>query len=501
MNPARYRADIDGLRAIAVTSVVLFHLDVALFSGGYVGVDVFFVISGFLITRLIRDEMAEGNFTFGKFYQRRARRLLPALFATLLLTVIAAGILFSPKDLINFGYSVFASLFSVANILLWRESGYFDASAEVKPLLHMWSLSIEEQFYLIWPACLLFLMRKTPRRGPLIVCAVAGIISLILAVVWLKVDGVGAFYLTPFRVYEFMIGAGLVWLMKYQPKKNIVLEPILLAGLAMIVYCVLTYTKDTPFPSYNAVLPCVGAALVIYAGTAKYTRRLLDNWWMVGIGLVSYSFYLVHWPIIVFVKYLSENPLTPFWQAMLFFLSLGLAILMYFVIERPFRRAYYKPGHHSTPVFLQDCLIAALLLCIPAATMVLSDGWQFRIDKEYREMVKDPKNFHLSHYGGVNYPSDTVVKFGDLNAQPSFIMFGDSFGMHYIHGMNALFKLHGVSVLGAFYQGCFLAPNLSTWEDGVYKTKCEGGYAQAKKLMEGNNLPVIIGHSWHAGSV
>ncbi len=500
MNPARYRADIDGLRAIAVISVVLFHLKINLFAGGFVGVDVFFVISGFLITRLIRDELADGSFTFGKFYQRRARRLLPALFATMLLTVIVAGIMLAPKDLINFSYSVFASLFSVANILLWKESGYFDASADLKPLLHMWSLSVEEQFYLIWPTCMLFLMRKAPKRGPLITCALAGVVSLILAVAFVKIDGVAAFYLLPFRVYEFMFGAGLVWLMHYQPKRKWILEPLLMLGLGMIMYCVFTYTKDTPFPSYNALLPCFGTALVIYAGTAKYTRRLLDNWWMVGVGLVSYSFYLVHWPIIVFATYLNHEMLTPFFQALIFFASLGLAILMFFFVERPFRRAYYKPGHASTPVFLQDCLIAALLLCIPAASMAFSGGWQFRIDKEYREMVQDPKTFHLSHYGGVNYPSDTVIKFGDLNAQPSFVMYGDSFGMHFIHGMNALFKLHGVSVIANFYQGCFMAPNIDTWENGAFKTKCVGDYEHAKRLMEGNSLPVIVAHSWHTYS-
>lgn len=497
MNPARYRADIDGLRALAVISVVLFHLKVAVFSGGFVGVDVFFVISGFLITRLIRDEMAEGTFTFGKFYQRRARRLLPALFVTLFFTTLAAGIIFSPKDLVTFSISVVTSLFSLANVQLWLESGYFDASSDVKPLLHMWSLSIEEQFYLIWPVTLLFLMRKTPNRGPLIVCIAAALVSLILAVVWVKVDGIGAFYLLPFRVYEFMLGAGLVWLIKYQPKRKILLEPILLLGIAMILYCVFTYTKDTPFPSYNAVLPCLGAALVIYAGGgSRYARVLIDNWWMVGVGLVSYSFYLIHWPIIVFYGYLTQEPFTPFFQALMFFTALGLAILMYFYVEQPFRRAY-KSGASSTKTFLQDCLIAALALCIPAATMYLSDGWQFRIKKEYRELVQDPKTFHLSHYGGVNYPNDTVIKFGDLKAAPSYIMFGDSFGMHYIHGINKIFTPKGHSVLATFYQGCFMAPGISIWENGVYKAKCEGDYEQAKKLMAGNNLPVIIGHSWH----
>ena len=497
MNTARYRADIDGLRAIAVISVVLFHLDVAAFAGGFVGVDVFFVISGFLITRLIRDEMAQGDFTFGKFYQRRARRLLPALFVTLLLTMIAAGIILAPKDLISFGKAVFASIFSVANILLWSESGYFDAGAHSKPLLHMWSLSIEEQFYLIWPACLLLLMRKAPLRGPWLACLISGVISLGLAVAWVKVDGVGAFYLLPFRIYEFMLGVGLVWVIDRQPKRRILLEPLLLLGIGMIVYSVLTFDKNTPFPSYYALLPCVGASLCIYAGQARYSSYLLNNWWMVGIGLVSYSFYLVHWPLIVFVNYLSNSPLTPFFQAVIFFLSLGLAILMYFYVEQPFRRNYYKPGHHPTKLFLQDCAIAALLLSIPALTMVFSGGWQFRIDKEYRAMVQDPVSFHLSHYGGVNYPSDTVIKFGDLSAPPSFIMFGDSFGMHYIHGLNSLLKLHGKSVLATFYQGCFMAPDISTWEDGVYKTKCDGDYEQAKKLMADNNLPVIIGHSWH----
>src|SRR5688572_16591631 len=206
----RYRRDIDGLRAIAVMSVVLYHYAPGTFPGGFVGVDVFFVISGFLITRLIHDAVIANNFSFADFYLRRVRRLFPALLFTLLASTLAAILFLSPNHLTQYGGSLVSAIFSVSNFYFWRQSGYFDAAADTKPLLHTWSLSVEEQFYLVWPAVLVLLLTKTPRLPLLVVVGALGIASVYLAERWLETDPSAAFFLAPARVIELASGAALV---------------------------------------------------------------------------------------------------------------------------------------------------------------------------------------------------------------------------------------------------------------------------------------------------
>lgn len=386
-----YRGDIDGLRAVAVLSVLFFHAGFETFSGGFVGVDVFFVISGFLITNNIMSDLRKGTFSFSNFYVRRARRLFPALFATLTVCFVAGLLLFMPQHMMQFGKSLVFAILSVSNFLFAQESGYFDTSADFKPLLHTWSLSVEEQFYLVWPSLLVVLFWFKREWAVIGAIVAGGVISLWAAEYLLSsavvdvpfLGGIAArseyvFYLAPFRVTEFAIGALMVWLVRYRPRNALFLEPLLVAGLILVVYPALAYSEGTVFPGLSALLPCLGTAMVIYGGTARYSGRLLNNRVAVGIGLISYSLYLVHWPIIVFYKYGTFQPLSAVEKFGIIAVSFVLATAMYHAVETPFRRAVRRPDHWRPRTFGLACAGLAVLLIAPSAAGWAGNGWTAR---------------------------------------------------------------------------------------------------------------------------
>lgn len=447
MNSSRYRSDIDGLRAVAVISVLLFHVDFTTFSGGYVGVDVFFVISGFLITRLIRDEVVKTNdFSFANFYLRRARRLFPALFFTLCASFLTATVMFTPDDLQRFGGSLIHAIMSVSNFYFWSESGYFTTEAEYRPLLHTWSLSVEEQFYMIWPIVLVFLLIKTPRYSAPAILILVGAISFGLNLVFANgftyfkflgnifADGAPTiFFLTPFRIFELGIGALVVWIIDYQPRNKMLLEPLALIGLAMIAYAVFTYTETTLFPSYNALFPCIGTALIIYAGTARYSGKLLSNKLAVGIGLISYSLYLIHWPMIVFYKYWKSAELTMIEQVAICAASIVGAILMYRFVEQPFRRAS-SPTAWSRPAFGLSCSMLALLLILPSANTWATGGWTWRLPITEQLRLGDRR--FLADYVSSYFVSRQDHRFNMQDARENVLIIGDSMGQDFANILN-----------------------------------------------------------------
>ena len=416
----RYLPDIDGLRAIAVLAVLFFHLGFAGFTGGYVGVDIFFVVSGFLITRLIRDQVADGTFSFSGFYARRARRLFPALFLTLVVSFAAAGMLLSPAHLEQFGGSLLHVILSVSNVYFWTESGYFDTAARLKPLLHTWSLSVEEQFYLVWPLTLVLLLKRSPRWLPPALIAAAGALSLFFGSRWLLADPSGAFYFAPFRVVEFAFGAILVWLVAHKPKHPVVQEALVVGGLGLIAYGVVTFTPETSYPTLAALAPCLGAALVIQAGSARYSGRLLRNPVAVGIGLISYSLYLIHWPIIVFYGY-YKSELTDFERFAIVGASLVAAAGMYRFVEQPFRRGLRS----VTPAaFGFVCAMLALILSLPAANAWAKGGWPWRFgaalaaDYDLDLLRMSSLRFTTENVGGLSFDSQRrkVLVVGDSHA-------------------------------------------------------------------------------------
>ena len=335
-----YRSDIDGLRAVAILPVVLGHAALGPFEGGFVGVDVFFVISGYLITSIIAGEMEEERFSIAKFYERRIRRLLPALMALLAICIAVGSFVLLEEDRVQFGNSVIATTFFGSNFFFWSQVGYFDGPALTKPLLHTWSLAVEEQFYIVFPVAL-FILYKYCRSylAPALFAATA--LSFILAAVSVHKAPSAAFYLLPTRAWEMLIGS-LLALGAVPPISSPRLrDAASLLGIALIAFAVFTYTEGTTFPGPAALLPCLGTALIIHAGQAgpSVVGRLLSLKPVVFIGQISYSLYLWHWPVIVFTSYmLVHKPNVPT-MAGAVALSILLATLSWRYIEQPFRHS------------------------------------------------------------------------------------------------------------------------------------------------------------------
>ncbi len=335
---ARYRPDIDGLRAIAVLPVVFYHYHVWPFSGGYAGVDVFFVISGYLITALIQAELAENRFSIWNFYERRARRILPALFAVLIGTSIAALLFLFPQGLIHYAKSLLATVGFISNFQFWSDAGYFDAAAVTKPLLHTWSLAVEEQFYLLFPWLLIWLRRKSGHVRFGWLAAALGA-SLALSIVGVAIWPAATFFLLPARFWELMVGAVLAMGVIRPPANAALRNGLAAAGLAAIGWSVVALDAASPFPGANALAPCLGAAAIILAGSGGGTvvTTVLGLRGPVAVGLISYSLYLWHWPLYVFALTQFPQGLSASWTAGLIAASMVLAGLSWRYVEQPFR--------------------------------------------------------------------------------------------------------------------------------------------------------------------
>ncbi len=372
---ADYRPDIDGLRAVAVLAVLLYHTGVPYINGGFVGVDIFFVISGYLITRLLMSEyQRNNNISFSQFFLRRTKRIIPALLVMLTFSTVAAIFLLTPERLGKYGGSLSSAILSVSNIYFFLESGYFDIDSSMKPLLHTWSLGVEEQFYLVWPAFIYLIARK--KLNALYWIAGIIIICVVSAQVYLTFKASAVFFLMPFRIFEFCMGA-LAFLLTNKNwiiKNKIFNELIFTVGLVLITYSILIFSKATAFPGLNAVLPCLGAALCIYTAPHAQQAKLLNNMLMVKIGLISYSLYLVHWPLIVFYKYhknISTLNITEIILIFVFTFIFGIAL--YLFVEKPFRSHLL-----STKKLTFSLGLGTFLLCIVGLSMALSDGWYWR---------------------------------------------------------------------------------------------------------------------------
>jgi len=343
-----YRREIDGLRALAVLPVILFHAGVPGFSGGYVGVDVFFVISGYLITALILTELDGGHFSLADFYARRARRILPALLTVILACLPLAWLWMTPNQLRDFFQSIAAVALFSSNLLFWSEDGYFATAAEEKPLLHTWSLAVEEQYYLLFPLLMLLGWRHARGSLPLAIALLAAA-SFALAEWSSRHLGGEIFYLPQLRVWELMLGAlAALYLHRRAPLAGAAGAASALAGLAAIGYAVHAYHADTPFPSAWTLLPTAGTALVILgAAPGNLAGRLLGLRALVLLGLLSYSAYLWHHPLFAFARvYQREEPST--WLlAGLGLLALGLAWLSWRYVEQPCRDRRRLPRNRA----------------------------------------------------------------------------------------------------------------------------------------------------------
>ena len=341
-----YRREIDGLRALAVLPVILFHAGFETFSGGFVGVDVFFVISGYLITTIILAELEQGKFSIVNFYERRARRILPALFLVMLVCIPFAWFWLLPSDMKDFSQSLVAVSVFASNILFWHESGYFDTAAELKPLLHTWSLAVEEQYYVLFPLFLM-LFWKLGKRWILVTLGLVFIASLGVAqwAAYAKPDA--AFLLLPTRGWELLIGAFAAFYLSKANRRDFgkgLSETGGWLGIALISYAVFTYSKTTPFPGFYALVPTIGTVLIILFATQQTSvGRFVGNKAFVGVGVISYSAYLWHQPLFAFARHRSlyEPSYLDFLLLSIFILL--LAFLSWKYVEAPFRsKKLYK---------------------------------------------------------------------------------------------------------------------------------------------------------------
>ncbi|MDO8837371.1 MAG: acyltransferase [Parvibaculum sp.] len=356
------RPEIDGLRAVAVLPVILFHAGFSSFSGGFIGVDVFFVISGYLITTIIVEERRAGKFTLLGFYERRARRILPALYFVIFCCLPFAWLWMTPDQAELFGFSVIAVSLFAANILFWRQTGYFAGPAEEMPLLHTWSLAVEEQFYLIFPIFVLLAWRIGLRNLAISIGILAAI-SLGIAEWGWRFKPIANFYLLPTRAWELLVGSmAAIYLVRRPMSFGHWNQPASLGGLGLILYAVVVFDSGTPFPSLLTLVPVVGAVLIILFATPEtLVSRLLSLAPFVGIGLISYSAYLWHQPLFAFARLRSiDEPDTSLMLALVA-LALSLAWASWHFVENPFRD---KVRISRIRIFTVAPLTAMLLIAI-----------------------------------------------------------------------------------------------------------------------------------------
>lgn len=416
----QYRADIDGLRAVAILPVVFFHAGYLLFGGGYVGVDIFFVISGFLITHIIAGEVREQRFSIVKFYERRIRRIFPALTVVLVFTWMAAWVVLLPERFKEFSQGLLAASLFVSNVQFWREADYFDVTAETKPLLQTWSLSVEEQFYLFFPLLLLLLRNRS--RTFLIRALVAGAVaSFGLGLFLMKADPPGAYFLAPGRAWQLLLGALLALGAIPKPRSQAVCEAIGAAGLALIGWSVFSYTSLTPFPGWAAVPPCLGAAMIILAGEGRetWTGKLLSLSPATFVGKISYSLYLWHWPLLVIAKHAKIEPLER--GEVLFFLAVSLiaAVLSWRYVEQPFRDG--ASGIDRRQIFAMAGFVMISGVSVGGLGH-LTDGWPNRFSREVQKLSEFDEADPLPLICSLEKP----CFMGRAGVAPDIFLWGDS---------------------------------------------------------------------------
>ncbi|MDH5272391.1 MAG: acyltransferase [Gammaproteobacteria bacterium] len=425
-----YRADIDGLRAVAIVPVVLFHAGASFFSGGFVGVDVFFVISGFLITGLIRHEIDTGRFSLVNFYERRVRRLLPALFAMLLVVTVLAAWLLLPADLADYAKSVLATSLFASNFLFWQEAGYFGRAAEEMPLLHTWSLAVEEQFYILFPLFLTFIAGRT-RKPYVAATALVTAVSFALCAVAVAVERDAAFYLAPARAWELGLGALLAMGAIPVAHRRLVRSVVGLLGLGALLCSVTLYTPATVFPGVTALLPCLGTAAIIWAGSGGHNvvGDALSARPVVLTGLVSYSLYLWHWPLLTLGRYYAIRDLTVLETALLLTLAAVAAVASWRYVERPFRG---KSGLLERRLLFTAAATLMGVAVVASTAAIVAEGWPARSDPAVRRIIdggndRRTRNWECGNTSMAKVRSGDLCRTGSPQAgAPTFIVWGDS---------------------------------------------------------------------------
>ncbi len=472
-----YRPDVDGLRAVAVLAVLAYHAFPDSAPGGFAGVDVFFVISGFLISGIILDSLHEGRFSFVEFYWRRVRRIFPGLILVLAASLLLGWRLLLPDEFMQLGKHVAAGAGFVSNIAFWREAGYFDTAAELKPLLHLWSLGVEEQYYLVWPL-LLFLFRKDRRRMLWMMLALAGV--SFAANVWLTAEHpTAAFYLPVSRFWELLAGGLLAYFASSGRFANLKAA----AGFALVGLSLLLLSSERSFPGGWALLPVLGSVLLISAGPRAWiNRRVLANGAMVYVGLISYPLYLWHYPLLSFLRvaYGAEPPASL--RLAMLAASVVLACVTYELVEKPIRRAR-RPVVRRISFPALSASMAALGVCglLALQSLISPQSASVPLVREISSASAD------WGYGG-----DRVIP-GDSSS--AVLFFGDSHMQHYLPRIVKIMREHAMPVRTVIFKttgGCAPVPGIERLSERC-NAFVEQGFALARRPEVET---VVIAASW-----
>ncbi|WP_180050374.1 acyltransferase family protein [Acinetobacter sp. YH12105] len=493
----KYRTEIDGLRAIAVLLVVLNHLGATLFKGGFVGVDVFFVISGFLITSIIKTEIENNDFTFTNFYKKRILRLAPAYFLVLSTTTLAMFLLAAPQQLVMYIKSVVYSSFFAANFFMWSElGGYFSANAEFTPLLHLWSLGVEEQFYILFPVVLILLTKYFPKfRVFLIILAL--LFGLLLSQYMSINNASAAYFLLPFRAFELLLGVLLAFIPVRYFKENIS-NMVTALGLALILIPAFTFNEKTIFPGLNALYPCLGTALIIYFARAGISQKILSSSPMVFFGKISYPLYLWHWPLIVFLNFyfIEINILV---GSATFLTTVLLSWLTYQYVEK-----YFSKFKNSKPrlIISKGYLLPIFGVVVLSTLTFQTQGFSKRFNDSVidRETALYSKT-HVIRSQCINGSSDKLpnsdkCKLGTDKNEVDLLLIGDSHANHFAPMIDVFAKDMNLRGYDIAKDSTIFLPNIDRYKnekDNVvlvrdFKVRND----ELIKLIKNNNFKYIV---------
>lgn len=495
-SPISYQPHVDGLRAVAVLSVIAFHSFPRLVTGGFVGVDIFFVISGFLISGIILDGLRQGSFTFADFYARRIRRIFPALAVVLAATLVLGYLFLFPSEFRNLGRHALGGALFVANITLWQDSGYFDTAAELKPLLHLWSLGVEEQFYLLWP---LFLFVCYKRGWSMLWITALICLGSFAFNVWASGSKpIANFFLLPGRFWELMAGSMLAQLRiggegasgrLSLEKSAIVRESAAFAGFALVVIALFWIDRNTVFPGWAALIPVLGACLLIAAGPAAWiNRRILAHPLAVLIGLISYPLYLWHWPLLAYGRIMASDHLATTTALILVCAAFPLAWATYQWVEKPIRFGHRKFGR----------VVPAL--CVSMTALALVGAAAFG-DRLHTRLTNSDVYIIDEAIGDWNYPSadSNFKRAGDFRLLhekgtlgTSVLFIGDSHMEQYWSRVKVLLEEKGAKTRSAIFAtsaGCLPMPDANRVAPGYF---CDKFFQFAMDSARNDSVDTVV---------
>lgn len=498
-----YRRDIDGLRALAVLMVLVFHFQLSPYGeGGFLGVDIFFVISGYLITSIILKHLNEDTFLFGDFYVKRILRLAPVLFAVLLMAMVGGAFIYLPSQLTELSKQVVATQLYSSNLYFWQNINYFGLHADSVPLLHTWSLAVEEQFYLVFPVFIVAIYRYA-RPYFWYVIVLSALLSFALNILFLKSDPEATFYLVPTRGWEFLLGSIVVLITQYTPSiGRKVSETLSLTGITLILAGIFLYTKDISFPGYYALLPCVGTGLIILGGSDQQTfiSQVLSKSAPVFIGRLSYSLYLVHWPIHIFAVEILGEKYSIWWRLAMLILTFMLSVLLLRYVEEPTRRGSPFKSNKQVYGYYVLGIAASIAICF---AVIASHGLPFRFSDSALKMAaysqdRPPPMPHCQPKGQPHYTADDFCLIGEATAEPKWLVFGDSHAGAAKEAFDKWLRAKGESGLFMFRHACPPLKGIS-----IFRAKGECAKFNANVLEFVTNAPhlteVVLISTWVYG--